>query len=69
MRRKFAVSWPQCVLLLVIAGTLVAVPEVNLARLLLAGLVVAVAAIGAYINLTGKEPHRAEQKDNSPDEN
>lgn len=60
------VSWGHCVYLLIIAITMVAVPEVNPIRFLLAGLLVALAAIGVVVKLTGDGSRRSKKADEPP---
>lgn len=63
------VSWGHCVYLLIMAITIVAVPEVNLIRFLLAGLLVALAAIGVFMKLTGDGSRKSKKEDEPPAEN
>ena len=64
MRRLFkGFSWGHCVYLLIIAVTIVAVPELNPVRFVLAGVLVALAAVGIYVKLTANGSHKAEQDD------
>ena len=57
------VSWGHCVYLLIIAIAMVAVPEVNPIRFVLAGLLVALAAIGVVMKLTGDGSRRSKKED------
>ncbi|SDX54908.1 hypothetical protein SAMN04487917_11532 [Arthrobacter sp. yr096] len=52
MRKIFSLSWPQIILVLVIAGTVLTVPELTFLRFFLAGLLIGVAALGVSMKLT-----------------
>lgn len=52
LHRVFNHSWPQCLLLLVIAGIVVAVPAPFQLRFVLAALLVAVVAVGVFVKVT-----------------
>lgn len=52
MRKIFSLSWLQIILVLVIAGTVLAVPELSILRFMLAGLLIVVAGIGVSMKLT-----------------
>ena len=66
MRKTFSLSWPQCIILLALAGVIVTTPEVKPAQFVVAGVVAAVALVGIVMKLTGKGHHRTEQKNKPP---
>lgn len=65
VRKDRLPSWPQCVILLVIAGTAVAGPETKPAHFVLAGISVAIVLIAAFLKLGGSKSNGSDKDDSS----
>lgn len=65
VRKDRLPSWPQCVLLLVIAGAAVAGPETKPANFMLAGISVAIVVVAAFLKLAGGKSNGSEKDDSS----
>ena len=63
IRRAFRISWPQCVIMLAVAGVPLASPEVKPVQYALSGVLVAVVAVGVFLKLTENRSSGAGEDD------
>jgi hypothetical protein len=63
MRKFFNLSWPQIPLLLGLAAVIAWVPEITFPRFALIGSLIAVAALGVVVKVTGNNRGDGERQD------